>query len=241
MTDEDKPYQAYYQPKHCYHLWTGNKAIKGLRKITSMSKKDTKSWLAKQALWQFHIPPPKEIHHPHYDVTKPNKQHQFDLLYVFHNLFEGSTYKHILTVIDVAWPLRTKKSNKVAFALEATHTKGGVFKHPKTFQCDNGSEFKYEVIKLLEKHNVEIWRATTKYKHTHTAFVDTFNKELSELLFKSMDAQELQGPEKVSRVSVKYLYKIVNKMNNTVSSMTGIKPKDAIKLDTVPLDQKYPE
>ena len=56
-----------------------------------------------------------------------------------------------------------------------------------------------------------------------------------------MDAQELQGPEKVSRVSVKYLYKIVSKMNKTVSSMTGIKPKDAIKLDTVPLDQKYTE
>ena len=181
------------------------------------------------------------MHHPHYDVTKPNKQHQFDLLYAFHNLFEGSTYKYILTGIDVAWPLRTKKSNEVAFALEAIHKKGGVFKHPKTFQCDNGSEFKYEVIKLLKKHNVEIWKATTKYKHTHNAFVETFNKELSKLLFKSMDAQELQGPEKVSRVSVKYFYKIVNKMNNTVSSMTGMKPKDTIKLDTVPLDQKYPE
>ena len=30
-------------------------------------------------------------------------------------------------------------------------------------------------------------------------------------------------------------------MNNTVSSMIGMKPKDAIKLDTVPLDKKYPE
>ena len=30
-------------------------------------------------------------------------------------------------------------------------------------------------------------------------------------------------------------------MNNTESSMTGMKPKDAIKLDTVPLDKKYPE
>ena len=29
-------------------------------KLTSMSKKDIKSWLAKQALWQVHIPPPKE-------------------------------------------------------------------------------------------------------------------------------------------------------------------------------------
>ena len=44
MTDEEKLYQAYYQPDR---LWTGNKAIKELHKITSMSKKDIKSWLAK--------------------------------------------------------------------------------------------------------------------------------------------------------------------------------------------------
>ena len=30
-------------------------------------------------------------------------------------------------------------------------------------------------------------------------------------------------------------------MNNTVSSMIDMKPKDAIKLDTIPLDKKYPE
>ena len=30
-------------------------------------------------------------------------------------------------------------------------------------------------------------------------------------------------------------------MNNAVSSMIGMKPKDAIKLDAVPLDKKYPE
>ena len=163
-------------------------------KLTSMSKKDIKSWLAKQALWQVHIPPPEEIHHPHYDVTKPNEQHQFDLLYMPHNLFEGNTYKYILTGIDVASrykvarTLRTKKSSEVAFVLEAIYKKGGVFKYPKTFQCDNGSEFKNEVTKLLEKHNVDIRRATTKYKHTHTVFVEAFNKELAKLLFKPMDA-----------------------------------------------------
>ena len=95
--------------------------------------------------------------------------------------------------------------------------------------------------KLLEKHSVEIRRATTKYKHTHTAFVEAFNKELAKLLFKPMDAQELQDPEKVSTIWVKNLNKTVNKMNNTVSSMIGMKPKDAIKLDTVPLHKKYPE
>ena len=56
-----------------------------------------------------------------------------------------------------------------------------------------------------------------------------------------MDARELQDPEKVSTIRVKNLNKIVNKMNNTVSSMICIKPKDAIKLDTVPLDKKHPE
>ena len=56
-----------------------------------------------------------------------------------------------------------------------------------------------------------------------------------------MDAQELQDPEKVSTIWVKNLNKTVNKMNNTVSSMIGMKPKDAIKLDTVPLDKTYPE
>ena len=164
-----------------------------------------------------------------------------------HNVFEGNTYKYILTGFDVARRykvarvLRTKKSSEVGFVLEAIYKKGGVFKYSRTFQCDNGSEFKNEVTKLLGKHNVEIQRATTKYKHTHTAFVEVFTKELAKLLFKTMDAQELQGPEKVSTIWVKNLDKTVNKMNNTVSLKIGVKPKDAIKLDTVPLNKIYPK
>ena len=136
MIAEEKRCQAYYEPDR---LWTGGKAIKELHEITSMSKKDIKSWLAKQTLWQVHIRPPKEIHHPHCDVIKPNVQHQFDLLYMPHNLFEGSTYKYILTGIDVvsrykvARLLRTKKSSEVEIFLEAIYKKGCVFKYPKAF------------------------------------------------------------------------------------------------------------
>ena len=36
----------------------------------------------KQALWQVHVPMPYQINHPRYDVTKPNEQQQFHLLYV---------------------------------------------------------------------------------------------------------------------------------------------------------------
>ena len=164
-----------------------------------------------------------------------------------HDRFKGHTHKYILTGIDVASrykvarPLTSKKPSELALELVAIYKKGDVFKYPKVFQCDNGSEFKGEVTKLLKKHNVETWRATTKYKHTHTAFVEAFNKELAKLLFKPMDAQELQDPEKVSTTWVKKLNKTVNKLNNKVSPMIGIKPKDAIKLDTVPLDKTYPE
>ena len=172
-----------------------------------MSKKGIKSWLAKQALWQVHIPPPKEINHPHYDVTKPNEQHQFDLVYMPHNVFEGNTYKYILSDVDVASrykvarSFRTKKSSKVAFVLGAIYKKkGGFFKYPKVFQIDNGSEFKGEVEKLPEKHNVDIRRATTKYRHTHTASVESSNKVLEDLLFEPMDAQELQNSKKVSKI-----------------------------------------
>ena len=64
---------------------------------------------------------------------------------------------------------------------------------------------KKEVTKLLEKHNVEIRRATTKYKHTHMAFVEAFNNELAKLLFKPiMDAQELQEPESIDNLRQKF-------------------------------------
>ena len=158
-----------------------------------------------------------------------------------HSLFEGNTYKYILTGIDVAskykvvCPLRTKISSEVAFVLEAIYKKDGVFKYPEAFQCDNGSEFKNEVTKLLQKHNVDIPRATEKYKNTHTAFVEAFNKDAP------MDAQELQDSQTGSTIWLKNFNKIVSKMNNTVSLMIGMKSKDAIKLDTVLLDETYPQ
>ena len=69
--------------------------------------------------------------------------------------------------------------------------KVGPLKYPKIFQCDNGSEFKGDVTKILEKNEVKIQREMTKYKHTHIAFVKALNKILAERLFKVQDAQEL--------------------------------------------------
>ena len=113
-------------------------------------------------------------------MTKPNEQHQFDLLYVPLNDFEGNTYKYILTGVDVASrynaarALMTKKASKAVFALEVIYKKVG--KYQKVFQCDNGSDLKSDVTKFLEKRNVDVRRATTKYKYIHRAFVEALLK-----------------------------------------------------------------
>ena len=207
-----------------------------------------KQWLSQQAFWQVHLPAPKHIDRPHYEVTVPNEMHQFDLLYMPSDSLYGSKYKYILAGIDAASrfkvtrPLRTKQARDVAEMIADIY-KVGPLKYPKIFQCDNGSEFKGDVTKMIEKNEVKIQRVTMKYKHTHTAFVEALNKILAEQLFKVQDAQELNDPEeKVSATWVKHLYGLVDELNDTTTEMIGMKPKDAIKLNEVPLVKReaYP-
>ena len=166
--------------------------------------------------------------------------HQFDLLYMPSDTLYGSKYKYILAGIDAASrfkvtrPLRTKKTHDVAEMIADIY-KVGPLTYPKIFQSNNGSEFKGDVTKMLEKNEVKIQRVTTKYKHTHTAFVEALNKILAERLFKVQDAQELTDPEKVSSRWVKHLYGLVDELNDMETEMIEMKPKDAIKLDEVPL------
>ena len=87
--------------------------------------------------------------------------HQFVLLYMPSDSLYGSKYKYILAGIDAASrfkvvrPLRTKQVRDVA-ELIADIYKVGPLKYPKIFPCDNGSEFKGEVTKILEKNEVKI-------------------------------------------------------------------------------------
>ena len=121
----------------------------------------------------------------------------------------------------------------------ATICKVGPLTYPKVFQCDSDSEFKAGVAKLLEKNGVMIQHITTKYQHTHMAFVDTLNKLLAEQLFKLQDTQELNSPEKVSLTWVKQLYGLIDRLNDMEMQMTGMKPKDMIELEEVLLVESY--
>ena len=87
--------------------------------------------------------------------------HQFDLLYMPSDTLYGSKYKYILAVIDatsrykVTRPLRTKQARDVAEMIADIY-KVGPLTYPSIFQCNNGSEFKGEMTKMLEKNEVKI-------------------------------------------------------------------------------------
>ena len=97
--------KIYYQPNH---LWKGQKAVKKLAEYSKEKPKVIKQWLSQEAFWQVHLPAPKHINRPHYQVTTPN-----DTLY-------GNKCKYILAGIDaasrfkVARLLRTKQVPDVA-------------------------------------------------------------------------------------------------------------------------------
>ena len=148
----------YYQPNH---LWKGQKAVKKLKELSGEKPKAIKQWLSRQAFWQVHLPAPKSIDRPHYEVTTPNEMHQFDLLYMPSDSLYGNKYKYILAGIDatssykVTRPLRTKQVRDVAEMIADIY-KVGPLTYPKIFQCDNGSKFKGDVTKMLEKNEVKI-------------------------------------------------------------------------------------
>ena len=109
--------KIYYQPNH---LWKGQKAVKKLAELIGEKPKAVKQWLSRQAFWQVHLPAPKQVDRPHYEVTTPNEMHQFDLLYMPSDSLYGNKYKYILAGRDAASrfkvtrPLRTKQVKNVA-------------------------------------------------------------------------------------------------------------------------------
>ena len=177
------------------HLWRGQKASGNQESLVRKSQRSLSNG------WQDR-PFGTYTHHlqsrPHYEVTIPNEMHQFDLLYMPSDMLYGNKYSYILSGIDVASrykvtrPLRRKQVKDVADII-ANIYKVGPLTYPKVFQCDNGSEFKAEISKRLKKHGVTIWCTMTKYKHTHTAFVEALNKLLAEQLCKVQDVQELNN------------------------------------------------
>ena len=109
-----------------------------------------------------------------------------------------------------------------------------------------GNKHKYILagIYVTSRYKVARPLRTKQAKDVAEMIADIYkvDKILAERLFKVQDAQQLSDPKKVSATWVKHLYGFVDKVNNTISQMIGMKPSDAIKLSQVSLvkQENYP-
>ena len=216
--------------------WKGHAAIHKLSQEAQVSEDDAKKWLEKQALWQIYLAPPEYIPRPHWTVSKPNKVHQADLLFLPWDTFKRKTYRYALVVIDVASrykdaeALTSKESSEIAKCFVKIYSRR--LSWPDRIVVDPGREFMGSVTTLMKQHGVSIQRSLAG-NHRSQAFVERANKTLSERLFSHQYAQEMLGDGR-SREWVKRLPLVLKAMNSEPTRLIGKEPSSAsIGLDKV--------
>ena len=155
--------RVYYQPSGYYRSPEKIQA-KVHKEGYDFEISDITEWLHKQAMWQIHSPAPKYIPQVSFNkITRPNMYHQADILYMPYDTVGKKLYKYCLNIVDVASrykasvPLVDRSSACVANAFRKVYCKADCpLIWPKVLQVDGGSEFKNEVIHLMEKKGIRI-------------------------------------------------------------------------------------
>ena len=230
----DKKFNQIYYSDDGY--WRGKSAIQKLAKASGSTKEEAERWLLKQPLYQIYLPAPKYIARPNSSFSlyaTPNDIHQADILYLPHDKFKKKTYKYALNIVDVAsrykasYQLASKYAKEVAQAFQWIY-ENTPLTYPKTLIIDEGSEFRGDTTKLMEKHDVIIQRGDPS-QHRSQGIVERFNKTLADRLFTYQYHKEFEDPSKSNREWVSRLQNVVSALNNEKTRLIGMKPVDAIK------------
>ena len=230
----DKKFNQIYYSDDGY--WRGKIAIQRLAKASGSTKEEAERWLLKQPLYQIYLPAPKYVPRPNASLSlyaKPNDIHQADILYLPHDKFKKKTYKYALIIVDVAsrykgsYQLTTKNSKEVSQAFQWIY-ENTPLTYPKTLIIDEGSEFRGDTTKLMDKHDVIIQRSDPS-QHRSQGIVKRFNRTLADRLFTYQYHKELEYPSKSNREWVFRLQNVVSPLNNEKTRLIGMKPVDAIK------------
>ena len=230
----DKKFNQIYYSDDGY--WRGRSAIQKLAKASGSTKEEAEKWLLKQHLYQIYLPAPKYIPRPNASLSlyaKPNDIHQADILYLPHDKFKKKTYKYALNIVDVASrykgsdQLTTKNSKEVYQAFQWIY-ENTPLTYPKTLIVDEGSEFRGDTTKLMDKHDVIIQRSDPS-QHRSQGIVERFNRTLADRLFAYQYHKEFEDPSKSNREWVSRLQNVVSALNNEKTRLIGMKPVDAIK------------
>ena len=110
-----------------------------------------------------HLPAPRHIPRPKFDVAVPNDVHQADLLFLPYDRVRRKTFRYALTVVDVASRYKEAEPLTSTTAAEAADGLARIYKRspvrwPKVVQVDPGREFMGSDSQLLAKHSVQVRR-----------------------------------------------------------------------------------
>lgn len=170
----------------------------------------------------------KISHFPKKGQIPDNAIHQIDLIFMPDDKEGDSTYKYILTVVDIGSrlidcrPLTNKMSMHVFYALKDIYNKKSIFKEiPKIIHADNGKEF-HGHFEQLFGNKIKIKYSNTN-RHSSTAIVEAANREITKFLFKKMLIDEIKN-KTVSTQWVSYLPECVEFINNKRRKIVPTKP-----------------
>jgi hypothetical protein len=171
---------------------------------------------------------------PQFQVFKSNLIQQADLLFITHD----RGYKYILVVVDDhskkmdAEKLKDKDSEYVFKAFKNIYERG-ILHMPKEIELDAGKEFKGDVKKYFDDHNVRI-RYALPNRHRQQGLVERKNQILGTLIHQLQVHKELRTG-KINREWVAVLPRLVKEINQNLP-----KPiHEAISED--PISNKYNE
>ena len=148
---------------------------------------------------------------------------------------QNKLFKYCFTLIDVASrykaarQLTSKTAKECLSVLEDIYAKDSNLKKPEQINADGGNEFNL-IKKYCTTNGIEY--RENKPSH-HSPFVESFNKQLSLLIFKRQQLEEIKTGQS-NREWFAKLQDDVKFLNNRKTRMIGMKPKDAIKLEFVP-------
>jgi hypothetical protein len=231
--------ELYYKPYGYYQTAEELLSVAKEKSDRNIKIDDVRRFLYKQAVWQIHAPKPKYIPRASFtSICIPNEVHQADLLEMPRDTKEGKIYKYCLCVIDIASrykaaiPLTNKLAITTARAFKKIYNaRNCPLVWPKLLQVDGGSEFKGDVITLMNNHDVRIRVGKTKRSQS---LVERFNGLLQRKSFRYQDACELLlPPHEYSRAWKDNLPSVIKYLNNNTTRMIGMKPSVAITMKKI--------
>jgi transposase InsO family protein len=193
------------------------------------SRRQVMEWLKNQEVYQLHVRPQRRLSTKSIVVHKPGKYYQADLC---GPLPRDGGWNYVFAIIDVhskmlyTAPLKTKTAEEVANALDEIISENKLY--ISAIQSDNGSEFKGEFQKLLQKQNIKQILSQSASPWTNGS-VERSHKNWKEMLYKYWSITKTKKWKDVLPILVKNINNSFHRSIHMTPNAASLLPPDELK------------